>query len=190
MPVKYEFYSMGGDVVGSNSATDNFAVRQCTPGKDDPRLESVYVTFQTGGDNKNQDDDYIMYLYPGSFNQTATPNTSSVDNWLNYIATGSVYGYGTGPNSPEYPNNSSTTVQMWKQNREATLDEFTAKGGALRIHLEPNNTDTWDISAITATLSFAGSTTPPEKITFSSITPLSNNNTDLVLYFGPDFKQR
>jgi hypothetical protein len=199
MPVRYEFYDMAGEVVGSSSATDDFAVRECTPGNNDPRLESVFVTFQTGGDNKNQDDDYIMYLYPGSVNQQLTPSLlgvtlfnlmSAVDNWLNYIAGGSVFGFGTGPNSPEYPQSTSTTVEMYKQNRAVTLSEFTSKGGSLRLHLEPHNTDTWDISAIQVTLQFSGTTAQTQKIQFTGFAPMSNDHTELLLYFGTDFKQR
>jgi hypothetical protein len=186
-------------VVGSSSATDDFAVRECTPGNNDPRLESVFVTFQTGGDNKNQDDDYIMYLYPGSVNQQLTPSLlgvtlfnlmSAVDNWLNYIASGSVFGFGTGPNSPEYPQSTSTTVEMYKQNRAVTLSEFTSKGGSLRLHLEPHNTDTWDIGAIQVTLQFSGTTAQAQKIQFTGFAPMSNDHTELLLYFGTDFKQR
>jgi hypothetical protein len=204
MPIKYDFYDMAGDVVGSNSATDDFAVRECTPGKDDPRLQSVFVNFQTGNDDKNQDDDYILYLYPGGVNQQQNPSGPATfgfgnlfslsDSWMNYIAGGSVFAYGSGPNSPDYPNNSSITVQMYPQNRASTLSEFTAKGGAFRLHLEPHNTDTWNISSITVTLNFAGPTAAPQKITFpgypNGFPQMSNSNTDLLLYFGPDFKPR
>jgi hypothetical protein len=32
--------------------------------------------------------------------------------------------------------------------------------------------------------------TAPQTINFSGISPLSNNNTELNLFFGPGFKQR
>jgi hypothetical protein len=190
MPVKYEFYDMAGEVVGSNSATDDFAVRNCTPGADNPRLESVYVNFSTGNDNKNQNDNYVMYLYPGGLNKTvAGADPASTNSLLTYLGDGAVFNYGSGYNSPEYPNNSQTTIQMYGVNKAATLDDFK-NGGSLHLHLQPENTDTWDINAITVTLNFAGNVTAPKKISFGGITPLSNNNTELSLYFGPDYKQR
>ena len=82
MPVKYEFYDMAGEVVGSNSATDDFAVRNCTPGADNPRLESVYVNFSTGNDNKNQNDNYVMFLYPGAMNKTVSGSDVTMTNSL------------------------------------------------------------------------------------------------------------
>jgi hypothetical protein len=78
---------------------------------------------------------------------------------------------------------------MYGVNKAATLDDFK-NGGSLHLHLQPENTDTWDINAITVTLNFAGNVTAPKKISFGGITPLSNNNTELSLYFGPDYKQR
>jgi hypothetical protein len=71
-----------------------------------------------------------------------------------------------------------------------TLSEFTGKGGSLRLQLEPNNTDTWDISAIEVTLQFSGTTAQTQKINFTGIAPMSNDHTELLLYFGTDFKQR
>jgi hypothetical protein len=144
-----------------------------------------------------------MYLYPGSVNQQLNPRGpvninfnnlgaafASADNWLNYIAGGSIFALGSGPNSPEYQQNTSITLEMSKENRVATLSDFASKGGALRLHLEPHNTDTWDISTIFLTLNFSGTTAPAQKITFTGFAPMSNSNTELLLYFGPDFKQR
>ena len=163
MPVKYEFYDMAGEVVGSNSATDDFAVRNCTPGKDDPRLESVYVNFSTGNDNKNQNDNYVMFLYPGAMNKTVSGSDVTMTNSLmTYLEDGAVFDFGSGYNSPEYPNNSQTQVQMFGINKPATLTDFQ-NGGSLHLHLEPENTDTWVINSITVTLNFAGSVTPPKK---------------------------
>jgi hypothetical protein len=191
MPIKYEFYDMAGEVVGSNSATDDFAVRECTPGADNPRLESAYVTFNTGGDDKNQGDDFVMFLYPGSVklgNMGAAPaNTSAL---ITALQTGAVFDVGSGYNSPDYPNNSTTTLQMYPINKAATLNDFQ-NGGSIHLHMQPHNTDTWDINAVTVTLNFAGSVIPPKKITFTGITPMnSGNNTELNLFFGPDYKQR
>src|ERR1700722_1521994 len=166
MPIKYEFYDMAGEVVGSNSATDNFAVRNCIPGKDNPKLLSAYVTFFTGGDNKNQDDNYGVFLYDGNVKQGPVPN-----GWTTFERA-PIFGYGTGPNSPEYPNNSQQTVQLQSMNKEITLQDLQKNGGVLALQMWPNNTDTWDISHIQLTLNFEGSTTPSQKITFTGITPV------------------
>ena len=184
MPIKYEFYDMAGEVLGSNSATDNFAVRNCIPGKDNPKLLSAYVTFYTGGDNKNQDDNYGIFLYDGNVKQ------GPVTNGWNTFERAYVFGYGTGPNSPEYPNNSQQTVQLQAMNKDITLQDLQKNGGVLALQMWPNNNDTWDISHIQLTLNFEGSTTPSQKITFTGITPVGSNNVNGVYYFGGDFKQR
>jgi hypothetical protein len=176
---------MAGEVVGSNSATDNFAVRNCIPGKDNPKLLSAYVTFFTGGDNKNQDDNYGVFLYDGNVKQGPV----SSGGWTTFERA-PVFGYGTGPNSPEYPNNSQQTVQLQSMNKEITLQDLQKNGGVLALQMWPNNNDTWDISHIQLTLNFEGSTTPSQKITFTGITPVGSNNVNGVYYFGGDFKQR
>jgi Thiol-activated cytolysin len=200
MPVKYEFYDMSGAVIGSNSATDDFAVRECTPGQDNPRLDRVFVTFNTGNDDKNQNDNYVLYLYPGKVNQQLTPTSqtnfsdwfSAANNWLNYISSGSIYSYYSGYNSPDYYNNTNTTVEMFKTNRESSLDDFK-NGGSLRLHMEPQNTDNWNVTQIQLTLNFSGSTEKAQVITFSGIPRIDNGGSgtsDVLLYFDSNFKQR
>ena len=183
MPIKYEFYDMAGEVVGSNSATDNFAVRNCIPGKDNPRLVSAYVTFFTGGDNKNQNDNYGVFLYDGNVKQ------GSVTNGWTTFERAPVFGYGTGPNSPEYPNNSQQTVQMQSMNKVITLQDLQKNGGVLALQMWPNGTDTWDINSIQLTLNFEGGNNN-QKITLSGITPVGSSNVNGIYYFGGDFKQR
>ena len=173
----------------TSPATHDFAERQCTPGADNPRLESAYVTFNTGSNDKNQGDDYILFLYPGSVkmgNWGAAP--ANTDALITALQTSAVFSVGSGLNSPDYPNNSQTTLQMYPINKPATQNDFK-NGGSLHLHMEPHNKDTWDINAITLILNFAGGTT--QKITFTGITPMnSGNNTELNLFFGPDYKQR
>ena len=107
-------------MVGSNSATDNFAVRNCIPGKGQPQAaQCLHTTFFTGGDNKNQDDNYGIFLYDGSVKQ------GPVTNGWNTFERAYVFGYGTGPNSPEYPNNSQQTrFQLQSMNKEITLQDL------------------------------------------------------------------
>jgi hypothetical protein len=183
MPIKYEFYDMAGEVVGSNSATDNFAVRNCIPGKDNPRLESAYVTFFTGGDDKNQNDNYGVFLYDGNVKQGAVTN-----GWTTFERA-PVFGYGTGPNSPEYPNNSQQTVQMQSMSKVITLQDLQKNGGVLYLQMWPNGNDTWDINSIQLTLNFEGGTNN-QKITLTGITPVGSNNVNGIYYFDGNFKQR
>lgn len=184
MPIKYEFYDMGGDVVGSNSATDNFSVRNCVPGKDNPRLQSVYVTFNTGDDNKNQNDNYTAMLFLGNVQQT--PNSAGYVDFNR----APVFDYGSGPNSPEYPNNSTQTIQLNSVNKAVTLQDFQNYGGMLNLSMYPNGSDTWKIVSIQLTLNFEGSANPPQKITFGNVTPVGDSNVTETFYFGGNFKQR
>ena len=62
--------------------------------------------------------------------------------------------------------------------------------GFLYLLMWPMNNDTWDINSIQLTLNFEGSTTSPQKITFTGITPVGSNNKNGIYYFGGDFKQR
>jgi hypothetical protein len=184
MPIKYEFYDMGGSVIGSNSATDNFSVRNCIPGKDNPKLQSVFVTFYTGDDNKNQNDNFTAMLFLGNVKQT--PNSAGyVD-----FARSPVFDYGSGPNSPEYPNNSQQTIQLLPVNKDVTLQDFQNNGGMLNLSMYPNGSDTWKITSIQLTLNFEGSANTPTKITIAGVTPVGDSNPTETFYFGGNFKQR
>jgi hypothetical protein len=184
MPIKYEFYDMAGDVIGSNSATDNFAVRNCIPGKDNPKLESVYVTFYTGDDNKNQNDNFTAELFLGNVKQT--PNSAG---YVDFNRS-PVFAYGSGPNSPEYPNNSQQTIQLLPESKTVTLQDFMNNGGMLNLSMYPHGSDTWKITSVQLTLNFEGSANPPQKITFGGVTPVGDSNLFETFFFGGNFKQR
>jgi hypothetical protein len=184
MPIKYEFYDMAGDVIGSNSATDNFAVRNCVPGKDNPKLESAYVTFNTGDDDKNQNDDFTLMLFLGNVKQTPSP-TGYVD-----FERAPVFDYGSGPNSPQFPNQSNQTIQLLPVNKDVTMQDFMNNGGMLNLSMYPHGSDTWKITSIQLTLNFEGSANKPQQITFGGITPVGDGNVSETFYFGGNFKQR
>ena len=178
MPVKYEFYDMAGDVVGSNSATDSFAVRNCVPGKDDPRLASVTVAFGVGSDGKNGNDNYQLLLYPGSVNLDKGPSQDFVF----------AYDQAQTPEAGlEYKSNTNYTVKL-SETRPATLSQFTKNGGALELTIFPNGSwDTWNNTSISVTLNFDGPGGPAKPITFSNIN-ISNDETHRVVYFDGTFK--
>lgn len=182
MPVKYEFYDMAGDVVGSDSATDSFAVRNCVPGKDDPRLESVTVDFNVGNngsDNKNPDDNYQLLLYPGTVNLNKGPSQDFVF----------AYNQAQTPEAGlEYVAGSKYTAVLW-QTRPATLSQFKKDGGALELNIFPNGNDTWVNSAITVTLKFDGPGGPANPITYNNIS-IDQNEPHRVLYFDGNFSAK
>jgi len=181
MPVKYEFYDMAGDVVGSNSATDSFAVRNCTPGKDDPRLESAYVQFQTGDDGKNATTNYTLLLYPGNVNLNVNKELGDMVYEFNE------YGSIEGP--LEYQGKTSYSVKLWGVNKPATLSEFTKNGGALMLTEFPQGDDTWQNSVVTLTLNFAGGAGPSTPIHWSNIN-IDQNFRTRILYFDGSFKPK
>ena len=99
MPVKYEFYDMAGQVIGSNSATDAFPVRQCSPADaGNPKLVSVLATMHTSDDAKEQSTNYDLYL-------SSRPLTSR-NHITNYTSTARSYKYKEGPTSTEYAEHS------------------------------------------------------------------------------------
>jgi Thiol-activated cytolysin len=179
MPVKYEFYDMAGNVVGSKSATDDFAVRQCIPGKDDPRLESVFVQFQTANDGKNGDDNYTLILWPG--NDNISSNKQYGDMVFEYNQSGSA------ESGLEYQGNTTYSVKMESVNKPATLSQFTKHGGQLLLSIFPNGSDTWQNSVIMVTLNFEGGLGPATPIKYTNIN-IDQNSPHRVLYFDGNFK--
>jgi hypothetical protein len=180
MPVKYEFYDMAGDVIGSNSATDQFAVRQCTPGKDDPRLESVYVQFQTGGDGKNSDDNYTMILYPGSANLNDPKDYADM-----------VFYYNEGASAEgmmEYQGNSTYSIRLESVDKPVTLSQFK-NGGQLLFSIFPNGNDTWQNSVILVTLNFEGGVGPKSPLKYSNV-QIDQSGPHRILYFDSNFNPK
>jgi len=181
MPVKYEFYDMAGDVVGSNSATDIFPVRTCRPGTNDPALESVFVQFQTGGDGKNATTNYTLLLYPGNVNLNDNKNRGDMVYQFNE------YGSAEGP--MEYAGSTSYSVKLQHVNKPATLSEFQKNGGALLLTEFPEGNDTWQNTYVQMTLNFAGGAGSSTPIKWTGIN-IDENNTHRILYFDGNFKAR
>jgi Thiol-activated cytolysin len=178
-PVKYEFYDMAGDVIGSRSATDSFAVRTCTPGKNDPRLESVVVQFQVGDDGKNPDDNYTLALWPG--NDKISTAKGYNDMVFEFNESGSP------EKQLEYKPNTSYTVKLESVNKHATLSQFTKNGGQILWSIFPNGNDTWKNSVIMVTLTFEGGMGPSTPIKYININ-IDQNSPHRILYFDGNFK--
>jgi hypothetical protein len=65
-PIKYKAYSMGGDVLNTYSATDNFNERSCVPADGgSPEIDNVTLTFTQGNDGKEPASVYWVAMFPG-----------------------------------------------------------------------------------------------------------------------------
>jgi len=64
---------------------------------------------------------------------------------------------------------------------------FVKNGGIVHLHIWPNGSDTWTIQNLVLTLNFDGA--PPQTVTFGKFT-LSQNSTEMTLYFDGTFKQK
>jgi hypothetical protein len=180
MPVKYEFYDMAGAVIGSNSATDSFAVRQCTPANAaDPKLVSVLATIVTGNSSKDQSTNYDLYITTGKVSKPE--NKLHID--------GPCYKYKEGPTSTEYQEHSSVTRKLLQIDRPLTMNDFRKDGGAFVLQMWPHGSNEWDISKITLALSFEGSSTKPIELNFSNL-QVSNDSPYAILYFDKDFSAK
>jgi hypothetical protein len=180
MPVKYEFYDMAGSVIGSNSATDAFAVRQCTPANaGDPKLLSVLATIKTSDDNKEQSTNYDLYITTGKV--TIPENKLHID--------GTCYKYKEGPTSTEYPEHTSVTRKLGQIGKPLTLNDFKKDGGAFVLQMYPHGGDQWNIQSITLALSFEGSSETPITMSFSNI-QVSNTSPYAILYFDKEFNAK
>jgi hypothetical protein len=176
-PVKYEFYDMAGNVIGSNSATDHFAVRQCTPGTSDPRLESVFVSFLIGGDGKNNDTNYELDLYPGNVNLDKTTIMRPPVFLYNEFADGG--------GQVEYKPNEQITVKLLEVNKTTTLSEFTKNGGAIVLNEFPPGNDKWQNAQLNLTLNFEGGVSHQISFTNANVSEVDKR---LILYFTDAFK--
>jgi len=180
MPVKYEFYDIAGQVIGSNSATDAFPVRQCSPADaGDPKLLSVLATMHTSDDDKQQSTNYDLYLTNATV--TKPNNILHID--------GAFYKYKEGPTSTEYAEHSSVTRKLEQVNKPLTLNDFRKDGGAFVLQLYPHGGDEWHIGTLEVTLNFEGSAETPITMNFSNL-QVSNSSPYAILYFDKQFKPK
>jgi hypothetical protein len=175
MPVKYEFYDMAGHVIGSNSATDQFPVRQCTPANGgDPRLLSALVTIQTGNDDKEKDSRYTMVLTNGK--------AMDIDKIMKPDNKYLVFKGKAG--SMEYGEQSSETRKLLPgSDKPLSLSDFQKDGGVLILRMYPDGDDEWDISNLTLEFNFEnGANISNKPLTYSKLR-LSEDAKTAWLYF-------
>lgn len=181
MPVKYEFYDMAGNVIGSKSATDEFAVRSCTPSgaAGDPKLLSALVSITTGGDNKEGSTTYSLYLT----HDKVTTRDGRVTLYAPY------YLFRNNP-SHEYDEKTSITDKLLQVKEPLTLKDFQKDGGILVLQIDPHgSSDEWDISKMSLTLNFEGDVIKPAPINFTSI-KVDNAAHCAILYFDKNFSAK
>ena len=198
-PIQYSFFDMGGDLVGSYSATDNFTERNCVPNTNGAKLTSVFVAFKTGQDGKDNDTHYNIALYGGTAGSRNNFNgydgyPQTTDNGDPFIAE-----YKTGPVNVVFSPNQTNTNQMAINGflgnlerpgsvyNDLNLGWFVKNGGIVHLHIYPNGSDVWNIQSMALTLNFEGA--PSQIINFGAFT-VSDKSTEMTLYFNGDFKQK
>jgi len=174
MPVRYQLYDMACDVIGSKSATDEFSVQECTPGKDDPRLVNAYVTLRTGDDGKDKGTRYQLFLYPG---ETKINTKSFPDK--------AVFQFFSGKNSPEIQEKSKITDKLLPSKIPLKLSDFNKHGGALAL-VEFGDGD-WNITSIELSLEFEDGTIKSQAIGSAMLTEDARY---VTLYFDGGLKPR
>ena len=201
-PIEYSFFNMAGDLVGSYSATDNFTERNCVPNTNAAKLKSIFVTFTTGSDGKDNDTHYTFSLYGGNagtrnnYNGYDNNPPQTVNNQEPFIAQ-----YKTGPLNivygPGQANTNPLTMNAFLggfsganntlYGKSLDMDYFVNHGGLVHLHIYPNGNDTWNISGLALQLNFDGGLS--QTINWKNIT-VSQNSTEITLYFDGTFKPK
>ncbi len=199
-PIAYTLKDMAGDEIGSYSATDNFNIRNCVPNSNGARLTSVWATITTGTSGKAGDDHYWVDLYGGNagsgnnYNGYDNNPPQTVDNHEPFIAM-----YKTGPLNVVFNDGDKTTIPLTTNSflgayeakgsvyNDLNMGYFVKNGGIVHLHIFPNGSNTWNIQNLALTLNFDGA--PSQIVNFGKFT-LSQNSTEMTLYFDGTFKQK
>ena len=199
-PVEYSFFNMAGDLVGSYSATDNFTERNCVPNDNAAKLQSIFVTFNTGADGKDNNTHYTFSLYGGNAGTSNNYNgydnnpPQTVNNHEPFIAM-----YKTGPLNVVFSPGGSNTNQLTNNAflgaysgpnslyGSMTMDYFVNHGGIVHLHIYPDGSDTWNISGMVLQLNFEGGIS--QNVKFGAFT-VSDKSTEMTLYFDGTFKAK
>jgi hypothetical protein len=200
VPIAYTFFDMAGDLVGSYSSTDNFTERNCVPNTSGAKLKSIFVTFNTGADGKDNDTHYTVSLYGGdagtknNYNGYDNNPPQTVDSHEPFIAE-----YKTGPLNVVFSPQQSSTIPLTMNAfmtefagtsgvyHDLNMDYFAKHGGIVHLHIYPNGSDAWNIRNLILQLNFDGA--PSQNITFNAFT-VSDKSTEMTLYFDGTFKAK
>jgi hypothetical protein len=166
-PISFQLYDLAGDIIGSQSATDQFNVQTCTPvpqAAAPTNLTNVYINGKCGNDGKDHDTHYSYTLYNSAGNVAAS--------------------YTNNGNSSEYAAYAAFSDQL-NCVSSATLADFR-NGGRLHLHITPNGNDTWDIQNFIINLKFANSQSIPP-MSWGGIV-ISQNSKDYDFSFDGGFQ--
>jgi len=200
MPISYEFYDMAGDLVGSNSATDNFDVQACVPNTTGGHLISAYFTFTTApGSGKRGNDNYNIFLYSND----PTSHMNGQNNQFNGSSGNvkvdpSIANYQTQGQNVDYIGGQSNTVQGTinpqfgayygpKDRPDLNMDWFVKNGGLVNLHIYPDGSDTWNIQSLVLTLNFDGGIS--KTVTWKNIS-VADYSTQATLYIDGTFSPK
>ena len=197
-PISYQFYDMACNVVGAQSATDQFQEHSCVPASTaKAKLQSATITFhnQTG---KRGDDHFHAFVYSNdgmadqiggqANNNYNGGNSGTSENPPNDPC---LYYYYTYAQNIDYQAGGTNTIQLVGGPQAGnfykgglTLGYMMDHGGVVHLHIFPNGNDTWTIQELDLTLNFEDGVTHTVK--FNNIT-LAQYSTETTLYFDGSF---
>jgi len=142
-PISYSFSDMNGNIIGIETATDKFTVRNCTPNGSIFKLVSATLQIKSGDDGKDQGSN-VMFELNNSANYTALSsklNNIPMSNYTNITLTKSQPGTATG-----------------NINEDIYLMSSFNQGGYLNVAFQPKQVflgwDNWKINGISIQLTF------------------------------------
>lgn len=135
-PISYTLTDMAGNLIGVESATDVYTVKNCVPKAAEYRLVSAEVSIQTGNDGKDNGSDVSLELYCNGTRLVARQNG----------------------NTEFLPNQTVKMLLDARPDVVAKLEDFQAGNNKLSVFLTPKQVflgwDAWDIKHITLKLKF------------------------------------
>jgi hypothetical protein len=163
-PISFQLYDMAGDIIGSQSATDQFTTQLCVPTNQPINMTSATVAIRCGDDGKDHDTHYSYALYNGPGTQMASYTNTS--------------------NNTQFDANYSYSNQLSNTGSPSLAGFVGSGGGHLHLHIDPNGNDTWKLTTITLTLNFSDGEV--KTINWSNAV-VSQNNRDHDFYFDGSF---
>ena len=130
-PISYQLMSMSGDVIGTESATDQFSVTQCLPVS---KLQDAILSIRTGNEDKDHDTHFTVFVY----NKQNKLLASYIDN----------------SDNDKFDDLSNKEMQLKIAPGATTDDLMTSNGGRVHIEIRPNGNDTWMIDNLNLVLNF------------------------------------
>ena len=135
-PLQYNLVNLDGDEMGISSITDKTTTQECTPSNETYTLQSAYVTFGTGQDDKNDNSEFWLTLGSGNENNP---------HWAAQIY----------DNHSKFNQSGNNWTLSFPKVTPVNMDEFDNNGGILAFKLIAHgHSDDWDFNSLTLTLNF------------------------------------